>query len=287
MVNQTPESRFYTALGSLFLNWFNLETFHHAAGKGARQGQPVADDWLQGFAKALNDPVYGPMLKQAGWILKPGMQEKFAKAMGARAARLASISIDSAALIFGHTILDETLSETCRISFAAEPKVWWRYIDDKDVKLRAFQTQSLENICNPLAEAYVTKLTKSSMTDRLKHLNRVLAPRFGRTKPLPTASIDFKTLYSFDQLRHRLVHRNPFKPIRHVQEKLLFAKQASFSALWLVGGAYGLHTKAPEISERAQKRLCVVVRREFSEIFELLKESVAEQGDINRGSDMR
>jgi hypothetical protein len=276
MQPQSPESRFFATLGTLFLNWLNLETFHHAARRASGGDKVVAGDWLKAFGTAFADPNYGAMLKQNDWLAKPGMKENFAKAMGTRAARLASTSVDSAALIFAHTILDEAMSEACRISFAADPKAWWRYIDDKEVKLKDVHSQSIDEICHPLAEAYVTKIAKSSMTDRLKHLNRITASRLKGTGPIATASIDFQILYAFDQLRHRLVHRNPFKAIRQVEQKLLFAKQASFAVLWLVAGAYGLHHKKPDFNDRAQKRLCVILRREFREFFDLVEASVAE-----------
>jgi hypothetical protein len=272
MNSQSAASHFYPALGKFFLNIYNLETFYHSARRAIPGScDVVTKDWMKGFETAKSDPTFATMLQKASWLSKPGSEEAFSRAMAERAARLGTQSIDSAAIIFAHTILDETLSEACHISFLADSKAWWRFVDEREVKIKDLQSKGVDHFCDDYAATFVSRLARSSMTDRLKHLHWVVAPRLKQIEaPLPTAWIDKRVFLTFDRLRHRLIHKNPFQRIRDVDEKILFAKRAGFSVLTLVGMAYGLDKTAPDLSSRSQLRFCAILRREFGELHTII-----------------
>ena len=97
---------------------------------------------------------------------------------------------------------------------------------------------------------------------------------------IPTAGIKIETLEDFDNSRHRIIHGRYFsRPIRAVEDQIQFAKLEASSVLNLVAHAHdllsGSNPHAWPTTMFGTLRVCVVLRREFSEFFDMMREQFA------------
>src|SRR5579872_4710170 len=106
----TAEERFAASFGRFILNFINLEAFYSTTSKSLdRSKSSVEEEWRTGVQKAAQDPKF-QMRKGNPLFEIPKLGEGFANAMASRSLRLAKQTVDSAALVFAHTLLDEALS---------------------------------------------------------------------------------------------------------------------------------------------------------------------------------
>jgi hypothetical protein len=157
-----------------------------------------------------------------------------------RSIRISEQVIDSAALVFAHTILDGTLSDCCSISFEAEPADWFQFVKNRKVEIDELLKSSAKDIGREEALQFVNQQKRESIIKRLNLLNSVCIPRLKGEKSA-TSWIKQDQLEAFDQLRHRLIREQAFaEKFTGVEDQVLFAGLVGLSALWLVGKAYGL-----------------------------------------------
>jgi len=200
--------------------------------------------------------------------------KKLSMGMASRSLRLAKQTVDSAALVFAHTLLDGALSECCHISFLADPATWGTFVEGRKVDLGRLKTKTVNDVTGEIAREHVLQLEREPMTKRLEVINRLCVPRLHGAE-IPTAWLKHEALHDFDRLRQRIIHGQPFLRRKvDVEDQLYFAKSAGFAVLALVAQAYGLLNDAaiePK-SYRAMLRLCAVVKREFPEFIDLFQD---------------
>jgi hypothetical protein len=266
----SAKERYLAAFGRFFLNIFNLGIFYGTTTKFLGSGvAKIEQEWQHTTKEAFASPDYNEFFEKnpifSDETLRTGLCAAFAKA----STRLSTQAVESATLIFAHTILDETLSECCRISFMASPKDWLQFVSERKVKLG--EVKSIKAISQKKTWEYVFELQRESINQRFDILHRVCAPRLDGAK-LPTAWISREKLERFDQLRHRVIHGRRFlRKTPQIEDQIQFAKQSGFSTLILVVQAYGLLKNKKVLPRNSSLlRLLVVARQEFPELVELL-----------------
>ncbi len=81
-------------------------------------------------------------------------------------ARLAKQTVDSAALVFAHTLLDGALSECCHISFLADPEPWCSSVEKRKVEISQLKAKSVRQATEELAREHVCQLEREPMVMR-------------------------------------------------------------------------------------------------------------------------
>jgi hypothetical protein len=226
----------------------------------------------------MNAPEIQRMMQSEPFVAKPEFFEKMSQAMASRSVRLAKQTVDSAALVFAHTLLDGALSECCHVSFLADPAPWCSFVEGRKVDLRRFKSKSVKDVNEELAHEHVFALGRESMMKRLEVLNGMCIPRLKGVE-VPTAWIRLEAMRDFDHLRQKIIHGRPVLRRRvAVADELYFAKNAGISVLIMVQHAYGLLAKGSidTKSHRTALRLCAVCRREFPEFADMMNSMLAE-----------
>jgi len=231
-------------------------------------------EWQEGMQECMTSPEMQRCIQESSIPRKDDFVKRLSLGLADRSVRLAKRTVDSAALVFAHTLLDEALSEACRISFQADPRRWLAFVNNRKVELGRLKTKTLMSVKEEMAREHVLQLERESMTKRLEVLNGVCVPRL-KGEAIPTAWIKQEALRDFDRLRQRIIHGQPFLQRSVViPDQLHFAKLAGFSVLILVSQAYDLLSGGPiePRSDRTWLRLCAILRREFPEFVEFFQD---------------
>ena len=70
-------------------------------------------------------------------------------------------SVDAAAMVFAHAILDDLATECCKVIAMADPSAWETAVINKEVRLSALKARPFEEIYASLLQQYVAKLERS------------------------------------------------------------------------------------------------------------------------------
>jgi hypothetical protein len=273
----SAQERYITALGHFFLNILNLDSFYSTVVKSLDAAKPQTQmECRDGMQQALSSPQGKRIIEKHPFGQDPEFFIQMAMGMANRSVRTARQTVDSAALVFAHTILDGVLSECVHISSLVNPVRWGAFVECRKVEFRELRRKSIEMLEREAVEAYVAQLDREPMTRRLELLNRVSVPLL-KGQPIPTAWIKPDVMRAFDRLRQRIVHGQPSLKRRVVVgDEIYFAKTAGISILGLLGDAHGLwdgNSFKPK-SARMSLRLLAIARREFPEFLEVMEDAV-------------
>ncbi len=276
--SNSAKERFIAAFGRFFLNCVDLDGFYSTTLRSLDWGKlNVESEWNEAAQEALEMPQLKGFLREH-WEGEPKeLLGSLAQAMAKRSVRLAKQTVDSATLVFAHTLLDEILLDCCQISFLACPEAWYQFVTKRKVELGAVLAGSGEQLIRQAAWEEICSLRRESMQKRLERLNQVCIPRL-KAPPGPTAWIELEELNRFDRLRHGIVHGKAFsKKVPKVENLAAFGKRAGFSALMLVCEAHDLHLDEGVLqaeSPRSLLRLLASAKREFPEFVDLFESRV-------------
>jgi hypothetical protein len=272
----TAEWRWATAFGRFFLNFINLEAFYSTTVRSLDSNKTqIEKDWRDGLKKAANDPAYAELKKENPLFVNTDIGEKFANAMGSRSVRLSKQTVDAAALVFAHTLLDVALSDACWISFAAKPQDWYRFTENRKMEIGKLRAQTLDENLKRVASEMIEQLERESMVKRLERIHEICVPQL-KDKAQATRWIKFDRLERFDQLRHRIIHDARFtRSINTIENDVYFAKQAGLSVFMLLHQVYKFKLGKGNVNNiRNGLRLFAIIRREFPEIWDLFGQNV-------------
>jgi hypothetical protein len=237
------DKRLISAFGNLFVGINNLQIFHTTTKDLLETGKNYVEEKViktgkEEFAKPEWQRFSS--IKRLADYESLGFKNSILQATAKRSVRISKQVVDSAALVFAHTILDGTLSECCRISFEADPSDWFPFVDKRKVELGSLKNVGPEAIFSQKAKEFVEQLNRESMIQRLDVLNKVCGPKWNGEKPI-THWIERAHLEEFDLVRHRVIHSQAFaQKNTGVEDQILYAGLVGVAALVLVGKAYGL-----------------------------------------------
>ncbi len=229
------------AFRNLTVNINNLQTFYLTTTDLLDVGKDYVEHKTIAMGKQeLDKPEWKQFKSLKNTASAPSLVEACLRATGKRSLRLSHQIVDSASLVFAHSVLDGTLSDCCTISFEAQPADWFRFVEKRKIELSELHTMNVEDHWKRKAGEYVGQLKREPMTTRLEVLNKICIPLLGGELS-PTRFIDIDQLERFDHLRQKAVHGPSFSDkIVKVQDQVMFAAAAGFYALLLVGKAHGL-----------------------------------------------
>lgn len=272
----SAKERYLAAFGRFFLNIFNLGIYYGTISKfvGSDESE-IEKQWVASAKeKAVTSGIKkffegNPLFDEEEYV--KGMAAAFAKA----STRLTRRALDTSTLIFAHTILDETLSECCRISFFASPADWFPFVEERKVKLG--ELNKVQSVRKEKTWEFVCELQHESIMRRFDMLHKICVPKL-KKKLLPTAWISRDKLEAFDQLRHQAVHGKRFlREVPDIDEQIFFAKRSGMSILLLIWQAYPFARSEKNLPRNSTfLRLLVIARQEFPEFVEFF-ETAAEK----------
>jgi hypothetical protein len=235
------DQRLLRAFGEMFININQLQTFYTTTKDLLETGKDHVEQKTIKLAKEeLAKPEWQRFCSIRSLEDVPGLTDLALRAAAGRSIRISQQVIDSAALVFAHTILDGALTECCYVSFEASPSDWFGFVENRKVELAELQRDSADNLRHKKALELVKQMGRESMAKRLELLHRICVPRLNGEKPM-THWIAVEELDRFDRLRQDIIHIRGFaQAIPGVQDEVMFSMLVSTSAFVLVGKAYGL-----------------------------------------------
>jgi hypothetical protein len=284
--------RFLTAAARTFINFADLGAFYGTTVKSLDDGQSrILEQWREEAKKGTATPEFEQFKDTNPFFTREELLFRVSDLMANRSVRMAKRTVESAALVFAHTLLDDALSESCRISFLACPEVWYGFVQNRKVEVGALRSAATKDLVRKLALEHMRQLQRESMVKRLDVINQICVPRL-RGKKNPAAWLKREDLARFDELRHRIIHgRQLSRPVHAVEQQVHFAKSASLFVLQLVAQAYRLIDKRNMgASEFTVLRVCALCRREYPEFFKMFKDMTKEadakreKGESGKGS---
>jgi hypothetical protein len=278
---KVSRDRFYSAnelflsvFGHFFLNIINVEAFHRTTKTALNFGKArVYREYRDGMKTAAALPELQEIFETNEFVKSARFSKALGNALAQRSVRVADETIDAATLVFAHTMLDEVLSDCCRIAFLAKPDDWHGFVKKRKLEAGLLNASTGEKIIEDLCWDFVCQRQRESMVRRLQILNQTCAPHL-RNQRIPTAWIKKDALGEFDCLRHNIIHGKPFSTkVRAIEDRVYFAKMVGLSVLSLVSRAHDLMVRATpqRMSIRAGLRLCAILRREFPEFEDFLR----------------
>lgn len=281
--SRNPHIRWLATCGRFFLNVVDLRAFYSTAMAAIeKQTNGIRAEYQKEADEAVTDQKFETMFEDSPVQQSAKMLREFSDALAQRSIRTAKQTVDSASLVFAHSILDGVLTDCCWISFYAKPSDWFRLIENCNVDVSSVLKGQSKLRVQQLAMKRVGRLDRESMVKRLACLHRVCGPKM-KGRKMPTAWLNADRLDAFDRTRQRTVHGRSFsQKLPDVLDQIAFAHQAGFSALALVQESYHLLRKEAftSMSGFSGLRICASIRREFPEFWEIMQRHV-EQDSAN------
>lgn len=212
----------------------------------AAYGLPhISDSVLESSMKLANalydDPEYDHFFRDKEAALKAlGGADKIAKEMTDNQVKQFQYSVDTASLVFAHSILDSAAMEYCQVTAWASPSSWEQFVKQKQIKLEEVRDSAYEDILQVKIQEYLLALDRESITLKVDRLFAVCKPP-DDFAPIDDYRFDNVRLRKFDKDRHEIVHGGPpANPLPNGDNDIWFLMQTSNYFMAMVNNRFGL-----------------------------------------------
>jgi hypothetical protein len=192
--NQTlmPADRFKILASRALGLWRVVRLFRDVGSRGI----PSTTDLVQEQTTRILDAL-DPATRMVSEIIQPGYRDRVLGDTIEATKSAANSAIDKTAIVLGHSILDEVVTECCRLSALLMPADWIGFDDKRKVELGEVLRTPAANIGERLLAEYLEQLSRESLLDRIDILNR-------KYQPAPAFEYD-RQPYKFDPDRRRKI----------------------------------------------------------------------------------
>jgi hypothetical protein len=225
----TPEQLFNSMAVGFLGRWGIVTSLRRVAEAGLPLAARVLASQDAAFVRSLDtDPALrgfitpGPLPQEIG--------AQIASAMTANTLAAARSSVDAAALVFAHAIIDDTALGYCRVAAMADPADWEPKLLDKKVSLGDVKAKGVPELLRELIDARLEQLERESLCEKVECLLRSCRPPAGFA-PLDDYEFSIERLRAVDQLRHDVVHSG-------FLGKVIPNADAELDFLWKTGGGF-------------------------------------------------
>lgn len=177
----------------------------------------------------------------------------FAKSVVDNVVNDVQASIDAASLVFAHSILDDFVSECCRLSMEADPDDWANAINQRKVSIERVRSFSNDQLIKDELQDYGNQISRDALLKRVRILFNKCPPVPFVLKVIPY-TFDQGRLESLDKLRQQVVHRPTEKlSFPKIEDDLRFLHWTCDFFAWVVSKKYGLTLENPMMPSRADE----------------------------------
>jgi hypothetical protein len=209
--------------------------------------------------KALSQSLHNESLREIfnnpkDFIAKGG-HISLAKSMAASAVVSSVRTIDSASVVFAHSVLEAMLVDLLQLTFKVSPNDWAHFVERRKTELSALINNSIEQIRDSLVSEFIKELERESIMRKSDILHIVCKPTPEDTK-MQTYVFSKQELESFDKIRHNLVHGQKFQnKIPDAAKLIEYVYKTGGYFMLLVNQRFGLKfsPSEPGLVERLKK----------------------------------
>lgn len=223
---------------------------------------PTAAKQLQARSEALyrsvvEDPQWEGLLSDPAEFAKCFDQEKFVMASAEGVLKTSYASLDAAALIFYHSVLDAVAFDYCRVTALIAPEDWEKDLKDMRVPLLEIRNRSYDQVLRAKLEERLAKLERDSLLAKVDRLLARCQPP-SDWSPMVGYTFDRKMIEKFDLQRHKIVHGDAlgksFTLFHPSDKNLYYLSQTALYLMGLVKLRYGLQIDSKYVGDFLQRR---------------------------------
>lgn len=174
--------------------------------------------------------------------MQPGYAEKVLADTTGAAAEAAASAIEKTSVVLGHSILDEVISECCRISAQLMPDKWMAFVTDRKVPLSEVLASPAPDISQKLLSDFLEQLSRESLRRRMDTLNERYQPAPAFEYEGAPYKFDRDRIVAIDLHRQRIIHQLELSRNTGANEAadLLYLEATCFFFIYVVAHKHGV-----------------------------------------------
>ena len=234
--------------------WVGGWTAVHSFRRIARSGLPVARSVLaEENLRTVRTISSNPDIFKGDPATREGTITALAQAMTQTALGNAAASIDSASVVFAHSILDGTAYDCCVVTSKIAPEDWERRVSARKMALAEIKGASYEELLRGSLDRFVQELDNDSLPKKIDHLFAICPPPAG-WDPIVGYAFDPERIKAFDLLRHDIIHGAGARVVPELESELYYLQQSTVFLMMLVSQRYPVRIDPTYPVRRAARR---------------------------------
>jgi hypothetical protein len=236
--------REYTAVFHRLGEFSSVTTFRDLSSTGQAAG---ADEVLRQCIVDANQIISEEQFftNRDEFLQTVGGAEGFGNMMAKHKTEIHSTAVDSASMIFSHSILDDVVYRLLKCSLLAQPKDWERHTDSKTASLAEYKDQTYSDIQLSKAQNYLNSLERASLLAKSDALFALCSPP-EKFVPMNDYVFDRERLKHLDELRHQVVHGDGHVEFKDINDELWYMQKTGFFYFALINEKYDLKFLTPD-----------------------------------------
>lgn len=213
---------------------------------------------LSFISDALKDPIFRAIFKDPDSLEKDEKYVQFTLDVTKRSIQQTERGIESASIVFLHSVLDALLYHYCKVSALIIPLHWFKYVKNKKDSLQELHEKTRSKVIIDACFKFVESIEKKSLLYKADKLHEVclenaIFPNQVNPPKIQNYAYSKDRLEKFDKLRHNIVHHSTFSDeISDVDELLRYIYTTGFYFTCLMNQSYNLRID-PNINETIQQ----------------------------------
>lgn len=203
----TPENiKFSKAFENYMAKWGYVEQFRHLAGFSFPKSHEYYSKYLREIFETMKPGgELGRVLIDPEEFFRNGNPEQVADQAAKRSIDNALNVVDTASLIFGHSLLDCLINVYIEIIEIVDQDVLVDRVKDAQVKLSSILDGDVQQIIQRRVAAHVKGLQRESIIKRCDFLHEICQPSDDATR-MGEYKFDRDRLRQLDDSRHAIIH---------------------------------------------------------------------------------
>jgi hypothetical protein len=151
----------------------------------------------------------------------------------------AKISVDAAALVFAHSMLDAAALDYCRVTALLSPQDWEPHVEKKRFELQEIRTKTADQLLEETLEKFLEELDRDSLLRKIDLLFQQCKPE-AKWSPIQNYEYDRERMKKLDQMRHEIVHGRGPEAASMSPDDQEYLLSTSVFLMLLVNHRYGI-----------------------------------------------
>lgn len=236
---ESPEELFTQAYNGIMSRFTAVYSLRRVANLGMPAATPkIYADCLAFAHQMFHDPQYEGMILDKKGSLQAGGIEGMSKSMANNQLSMFKAAVDSASLVFAHSIVDSAALEFLRVTAAHNHLDWARLIEKKQISVSELKDLTYDDIVKGKVAQHIDLLDRQSLLTKVDHLFRICKPE-PNFEPMNDYKFDRDRLEKLDCLRHDIVHGSgPVAALEDGDNDVWFLQKTALYFMALVNMRY-------------------------------------------------
>jgi hypothetical protein len=238
----TPAEKLFSEThGRIIRAWSAVSTFRQVVQAGFDAAQRVKAEEAAGlYEQLISDPDYTKLLLDVEGFQRATPKAKFVSIGVKQIADTSTNLMDSATILFAHSMVDGAAFDYCRVTALYAPQDWEPDLLSKQVPLSQVRETPFDEIRRLKLEALLVDLEMKSLSDKIGRLHARCRPQEGWA-PMEGYWFDLDRIKKLDRLRQDIVHGDALgQAIQNVDDEFDYMNRTCWYFMALVNLRYGL-----------------------------------------------